>query len=85
VLMGIGARDAIGARLTANGWRSSTPAAIVLGAGTHDMFTWRGSISELHTALMPPSSAAGTIVIGDVAALPIDLMNGIPLSQEITR
>lgn len=82
MLMAIGRRAAIARRLLDRGWASSTPVAIVFGAATPEMQTWRGSLSDLPTATMPASSAAGTIVFGDVAALPIELINGIPVSQE---
>jgi uroporphyrin-III C-methyltransferase len=71
VLMGIGARDRIASRLLARGWSAATPAAIVLGASTPDMWTWRGSIVTLGSIELADSGAPGTIVIGDVAALPI--------------
>jgi uroporphyrin-III C-methyltransferase/precorrin-2 dehydrogenase/sirohydrochlorin ferrochelatase len=85
VLMGIGTRAGLVARLIDLGWLASTPAAMVIGAGTSEMFTWRGPLAVLATTAIPSSSAAGTIVIGDVTALPIDLKNGMPLSQEIAR
>ena len=49
--------------------------AIVLGAATQDMWTWRGSLTSLATAVLPPTSAAGTIVIGSVAGL--QLLKGL--------
>jgi siroheme synthase len=67
------------------GWAASTPAAIVFAAATPDMQTWRGSLADLVTVILPVSSAAGTIVLGEVAALPIELINGVPVSQEIAR
>jgi len=69
ILMGIGARATIANLLIARGWQAETPAAIVLGAATPDMSTWRGSLADLATAVIPPTSAAGTLVIGSVAAL----------------
>lgn len=85
MLMAVGRRAPIARRLLERGWDPSTPVAIVLGAATPEMQTWRGSLSDLLTAALPESSAAGTIVFGDVAALPIPLINGIPVSQEIAR
>jgi uroporphyrin-III C-methyltransferase/precorrin-2 dehydrogenase/sirohydrochlorin ferrochelatase len=73
VLMGIGPRASIAARLVARGWDADTPAAIVIGAATAGMWTWRGALSALPSAALPPTSAPGTIVIGDVAALPIEM------------
>jgi uroporphyrin-III C-methyltransferase/precorrin-2 dehydrogenase/sirohydrochlorin ferrochelatase len=85
LLMAIGRRAQIAQRLLDRGWDASTPAAIILGAATPEMQTWRGSLAGLMTVTLPESSRAGTIVLGDVAALPIELMNGIPVSQEMAR
>jgi uroporphyrin-III C-methyltransferase/precorrin-2 dehydrogenase/sirohydrochlorin ferrochelatase len=71
VLMGIGARAKVADRLVACGWHANTPAAIVLGAATPEMWTWRGRLADLGTSPLPDSSAAGTIVVGAVAGLPI--------------
>lgn len=73
VLMGIGRRASIADRLIARGWDGDTPAAIVAGAATREMWTWRGELSRLAGPVPPDASAAGTIVVGDVAALPIAL------------
>jgi len=75
VLMGIGPRASIAGRLIANGWDRDTPAAIVIGAATPGMWTWRGELSSLSSATLPSTSAPGTIVIGDVAGLPIEVTN----------
>jgi uroporphyrin-III C-methyltransferase/precorrin-2 dehydrogenase/sirohydrochlorin ferrochelatase len=82
LMMGIGARLAISARLIARGWPATTACAIVLGAATPRAWTWRGSLAELATVGVPASAAdlPGTIVIGDVAALPLDLVDGVPAS-----
>lgn len=85
LLMATGRRAEIARRMIGRGWSTATPAAVVFGAATPDMRTWRGSLAELASAGMAGSSAAGTIVIGDVAALPIELVNGMPVSQEIAR
>jgi uroporphyrin-III C-methyltransferase/precorrin-2 dehydrogenase/sirohydrochlorin ferrochelatase len=75
VLMGIGSRAQLAERLAVRGWSIATPAAIVLGASTPQMWTWRGSLERLATIALPQSGAAGTIVVGDVAALPISLID----------
>jgi uroporphyrin-III C-methyltransferase len=85
MLMAIGRRGSIAQRLIARGWSASTPAAIVFGAGTPGMKTWRGSLSELGACPVPESAPPGTIVIGDVTALPIEVSNGISVSQEMAR
>jgi len=71
VLMGLGQRAPIAARLGARGWPETTPAAIVLGASGEAAFTWRGSLGELPHAAIPTDRAElpGTLVIGRVAAL----------------
>lgn len=71
VLMGLGERGRIAARLMARGWTAQTPAAMVLGASSAEAVTWRGRLLELGEAPLPPERAhlPGTIVIGAVAAL----------------
>ena len=71
VLMGLGPRPAVADRLVARGWDPDTPAAIVLGAATDAMWTWRGPLRAWADAVLPPTSAPGTLVIGEVAGLPI--------------
>lgn len=83
MLMAIGRRAPLTQRLLDRGWNATTPAAVVFGASTPGMRTWRGSLSELVTARLPESAAAGTIVIGDVAALPLEMNNGSPVAQEV--
>ena len=75
VLMGLGVRARIVERLIARGWDRDTPAAIVMGAATPSMHTWRGTLWDAAEADLPPTTAPGTFVIGDVAALPIDVNN----------
>ena len=75
VLMGLGPRASIAERLIARGWDRETPSAIVIGAATNEMWTWRGRLSNLPAAVLPASSAPGTLVIGDVAGLPIEISN----------
>ena len=43
---------------------------------------WRASLAALAASVVPETSAAGTIVIGEVAALPLDVINGVSVSQE---
>jgi uroporphyrin-III C-methyltransferase/precorrin-2 dehydrogenase/sirohydrochlorin ferrochelatase len=71
VLMGVGERARIAARLRARGWPDDTPAAILLGASRGDAATWRGPLSALGDAALPPDRAhlPGTLVVGAVAAL----------------
>jgi len=71
LLMAIGARAKVAELLVARAWDVNTPVAIVLGAATPEMWTWRGRLTDLATSPLPDSSAAGTIVVGGVAGLPI--------------
>lgn len=70
-MMSLGARAVIAAELSKRGWDPSTPVAVVLGATHSDQWSWRGSLAELGTVALDSNqgSLAGTIVIGDVAAL----------------
>ena len=70
VLMGVGERARIAARLRARGWERETPAAILLGASTRGAFAWRGTLAELGDAALPAERAdlPGTLVVGAVAA-----------------
>jgi uroporphyrin-III C-methyltransferase/precorrin-2 dehydrogenase/sirohydrochlorin ferrochelatase len=71
ILMGVGQRAGISARLLGRGWREDTPAAVLLGASSRDSATWRGTLAELGPAVLPREGAhlPGTIVIGSVAGL----------------
>jgi len=81
VLMGLGRRASIAERLIARGWDTATPAAIVIGAATDAMWSWRGELSRLGTIRLKPDApepdakgtAPGTIVVGDVVGLPIEI------------
>ena len=65
ILMGVGARADLAARLMAHGWSADTPAAIVCGASTPDAWTWTGALAQLGAAA-PPAGLAGVLVIGEV-------------------
>lgn len=71
VLMGLGARAAIAARLVARGWDPATPAAIVMGAATPAAARWLGPLGALGTAPLPDPAgdSPGLLVVGAVAAL----------------
>lgn len=73
LLMGTRGRGSVVERLIERGWDAGTPAAIVLGAATPDMWTWRGALSTLAAVELPDSGAPGTIVVGAVTALPIEI------------
>jgi uroporphyrin-III C-methyltransferase/precorrin-2 dehydrogenase/sirohydrochlorin ferrochelatase len=67
VLMGLGSSSDIAALLVERGWKASTPAAVISGAGTAGMQIWSGTLAALPDAVRKRTSdAAGTIVIGEV-------------------
>ena len=78
LLMAIQVRAQIAAALLGHGWRGDTPCAVVVGASERS-WTWRGTLSGLPALLVPRAHAdrPGTIVIGEVAALPIPLEDGM--------
>ena len=78
VMMGVRLRAEVAALLIEGGWPAETPAAIVLGAATPDAWTWKGPLASMATVAIEAHAAesAGTLVIGAVAALPLDLVDG---------
>ncbi len=70
-LMGLGTRARVASVLVEGGWPESTPAAVVLGAGSANAHTWRGTLSSLGDAAFPDSAAGlpGTLVAGNVVSL----------------
>ena len=78
VMMSVRSRAELAARAIERGWPASTPAALILGAASAHMWVWRGALDRLGGVVIPQANTndAGTIVIGDVAALPIDLFQG---------
>jgi uroporphyrin-III C-methyltransferase len=84
LMMSIGARRAVAGILLSRHWNPHTPVAIVLGAAMPDMQTWRGRLSELADAdLEGASSLPGTIIVGEVAALPLDLADGVEADRAL--
>jgi uroporphyrin-III C-methyltransferase/precorrin-2 dehydrogenase/sirohydrochlorin ferrochelatase len=71
VLMGLRTRAAIAACLLERGWAPSTPAALLLAAGTARAHTWTGPLCALGGEEIPDGlgDAPGTIVVGDVVTL----------------
>lgn len=80
VLMGLGERGAIAARLMQRGWSAQTPVAVILGAATASAWRWVGALDELAAMTLPepdePSAgyglmprSPGILVIGDVVAM----------------
>ena len=69
VLMGLGERAGIQARLVDGGWDRQTPAAIVFSASQPDQHVWIGTLGTLTTADVGQREAPGVIVIGQVVSL----------------
>ena len=71
VLMGLQMRDVIAERLLSRGWDPATPAAILLGAGTPEARTWRGSLSTLGACELPDlhPELPGVLVVGATVAV----------------
>ena len=71
--MGLSRASAIAWRLLNSGWSRGTPAAIVTDASTPAQKVWRGTLDELaagrHAEQGVTTSAAGTIVVGDVVTV----------------
>jgi len=67
-LMGLRARGELAARLTARGWSSETPAAILLGASHSGEARWLGTVGQLASADID-LELPGVIVVGEVVRL----------------
>ncbi len=75
VLMGMSRRRAIADCLLRYGWRSATPVAVIVAAGTPRIRTWIGRLDQLGDACIDTrDQAPGTIVIGDVVGLRSSLL-----------
>jgi uroporphyrin-III C-methyltransferase len=77
VLMGLGRSAAIACQLIDRGWSRGTPAAIIVNASRAQQQVWRGTLDELadpdrdprRSPDLTPTDGAGTLVIGDVVAI----------------
>jgi len=66
-LMSLGQQRGIARALIARGWRSTTPAAIVLAASRDDAEEWTGTIASLAAGHgMQDAERPGMIVVGEV-------------------
>jgi uroporphyrin-III C-methyltransferase / precorrin-2 dehydrogenase / sirohydrochlorin ferrochelatase len=83
VMMGVRIRAEVAALLLESGWPGHTPSALVLGAATPGAWTWKGSLESLAAVAIPEDAVElpGTLVIGAVASLPLDLVAGTPARQ----
>jgi uroporphyrin-III C-methyltransferase / precorrin-2 dehydrogenase / sirohydrochlorin ferrochelatase len=82
VLMGLGTRGALAARLVARGWAASTPAAIILGASQPDETVWTGTLASLAEPTFE-AELPGILVIGEVVSLAEVI--GMPQAQIAER
>jgi uroporphyrin-III C-methyltransferase / precorrin-2 dehydrogenase / sirohydrochlorin ferrochelatase len=84
-MMALGSRAPLVRRLLERGWHSDMPAAIVIGASTPQMWTWRGTLSMLSVVVAPEDSAdaPGTVVVGDVAGLDLEALYAPGQLQEV--
>ena len=73
LMMSMGTRENLAARLIARGWPADTPAAVILGAATPHAWTWKGALEDLGAMELPfdRTDLPGTIVVGRVAGLPL--------------
>jgi uroporphyrin-III C-methyltransferase/precorrin-2 dehydrogenase/sirohydrochlorin ferrochelatase len=85
VMMALGSRAPLVRRLLERGWHPDIPAAIVIGASTPQMWTWRGMLSTLSVVVVPEDStdAPGTLVIGDVAGLDLRALDASRQFHEV--
>ena len=75
ILMGLAARRSLSRVLLERGWPAKTPVALCLAAGTPRGWTWFGTIDALAAirAVDDSGDLPGTIVIGDVVSVGVDL------------
>jgi uroporphyrin-III C-methyltransferase / precorrin-2 dehydrogenase / sirohydrochlorin ferrochelatase len=83
VLMGLRTRGRLASLLLTRGWSRDTPTAVLLAASTPESHTWVGPLFELGGAPIPPElqDAPGTLVIGEVAGLPLVRRSVVPRSE----
>lgn len=84
-MMALATRASLAHRLIERGWRADTPAAIVAGASTLQMWTWKGMLAALGGVIVPPdrADAPGTIVVGGVAGLEIEAFQAADQLHEV--
>jgi uroporphyrin-III C-methyltransferase/precorrin-2 dehydrogenase/sirohydrochlorin ferrochelatase len=78
VLMGLASRRQLSRLLISRGWKTETPAAVCLAAGTPRAHTWIGTLAALGAPSVAIDDAAvpGTIVIGEVVSVGAELASG---------
>jgi uroporphyrin-III C-methyltransferase/precorrin-2 dehydrogenase/sirohydrochlorin ferrochelatase len=68
VMMGVGARAEIAARLMTHGWKPETPTAIVCSMSTPQAWTWTGRLDAIGD-IEVPAGAAGVLIVGEVVTV----------------
>jgi len=85
VLMGMGERARIAARLITGGWSGETPAAIITSASQPTQRVWTGTLATLGADLdADDRDDPGVIVIGEVVRLAADADLTLPFPVEET-
>jgi uroporphyrin-III C-methyltransferase len=86
VLMGVGRRAPLAARLIDRGWSRETPAAIVADASLPQQQVWRGTLDDLASdGARLEGDGPATIVIGAVAALALITVDAQVATAERAR
>jgi uroporphyrin-III C-methyltransferase/precorrin-2 dehydrogenase/sirohydrochlorin ferrochelatase len=82
ILMGLAARRSLSRALVERGWPARTPVALCLAAGTPRAWTWFGTLEMLAAipAVDESGDVPGTIVIGEVVSVGIDLAAALAAS-----
>ena len=76
VLMGLARSAAIACRLIDRGWSRGTPAAVIVDASRAGQQVWRGTLDQMASdAVAADAGGAGTLVIGQVAAMELGIRN----------
>jgi siroheme synthase len=68
VMMGVGVREHIAARLSHHGWSRDSRVALVCGASTPRAWTWTGRLGDVGAA-SPPEGVPGVMVVGEVVQI----------------
>jgi uroporphyrin-III C-methyltransferase/precorrin-2 dehydrogenase/sirohydrochlorin ferrochelatase len=73
-LMGLGRSASIASLLIDRGWSRGTPAAVIVDGTRPEQQVWRGTLDDLAADRVDlESSGAGTIVIGQVVAIGLEI------------
>jgi uroporphyrin-III C-methyltransferase len=78
VLMGLAQRAELAKSLISRGWRTQTPAAVLLAASRPEAARWLGTLGQLAQGveLEGEAESPGTLVVGEVVSLAQTLSGG---------